>query len=131
MDAQTIRRAISDLFRFNPKQFTVRASATGFLVSFLGNASGSSTTTSAPTVSSLSVSTGPRIGGTAVTITGTNFTGAIAVLFGAVAADFVLVNETTITTTTPNYSVYSETVVAVRVFTSGGANAPTSEFTYT
>jgi hypothetical protein len=52
-------------------------------------------------------------------------------LFGAVAADFVLVNETTITTTTPNYSVYSETVVAVRVFTSGGANAPTSEFTYT
>lgn len=33
MDVQTIRRAIRDFVRFNPKHFFVQASATGFLIS--------------------------------------------------------------------------------------------------
>lgn len=33
LDAQTIRRAVFDLFRFNPKDFFVQGSHTGFLVS--------------------------------------------------------------------------------------------------
>jgi len=33
MDAQTIRRALRDFFKFDPKDFSVRACATGFLVS--------------------------------------------------------------------------------------------------
>lgn len=46
--------------------------------------------------------TGPEEGGTAVTITGTCFTGATAVLFGNTAAtSFVVVNDTTITATSP------------------------------
>lgn len=32
MDAQVLRRALHDFFRFNPKDFYVRASPTGFLV---------------------------------------------------------------------------------------------------
>ena len=41
---------------------------------------------SAPTVTSVNPNTGPPAGGTSVTITGTNFTGATAVRFGGTAA---------------------------------------------
>lgn len=33
MDAQTLRRALADFFKFDPKYFFVKATATGFLVS--------------------------------------------------------------------------------------------------
>jgi len=36
MDAQTLRRALADFFRFNPKDFRVQGSLTGFLVSLNG-----------------------------------------------------------------------------------------------
>src|SRR5262249_51248338 len=42
------------------------------------------TNASAPTVTSLGSSSGSTAGGTSVTITGTNFTGAVAVWFGSV-----------------------------------------------
>ena len=42
--------------------------------------------TPAPTVTGVSPTTGPTAGGTSVTITGTNFTGATAVSFGGTAA---------------------------------------------
>ena len=43
----------------------------------------------APTVTGVSPNTGPTAGGTSVTITGTNFTGATAVKFGGTAATVV------------------------------------------
>ena len=43
----------------------------------------------APTVTGISPTSGPTTGGTAVTITGTNFTGASAVKFGTKARDDV------------------------------------------
>jgi hypothetical protein len=55
-----------------------------------------------PTVTGLSPSSGPPAGGTPVTITGTGFTGATAVNFGAApATSFNVVNATTITAISP------------------------------
>lgn len=58
--------------------------------------------TASPTVTSVSPATGPTTGGTSVTLTGTNFTGATAVSFGGTAATAFTVNgPTSITATTP------------------------------
>jgi hypothetical protein len=56
----------------------------------------------APTVSKLAPKTGPAAGGTAVSVTGTGFTGATAVRFGAgAAAGFTVNSATSITTISP------------------------------
>ena len=55
----------------------------------------------APIISSISPVQGPAAGGTAVTITGTGFTGATGVLFGSVSAAFTVVSSTKITATAP------------------------------
>ena len=73
------------------------------------NSVGSATTTAAtltvqfaPTVTSTSPTAGPTAGGTVVTITGSNFTGATAVRFGGTSATSFTVNSSTsITATTP------------------------------
>jgi PKD repeat protein len=58
--------------------------------------------TPAPTVSSISPNSGPALGGTAVTITGTGFASGASVRFGGVAATNVNVaSSTSITATTP------------------------------
>ena len=55
----------------------------------------------APTVSSVSPNSGSTAGGTAVTITGTNYAAGATVTFGSTAAtNVVVVNSTTITATT-------------------------------
>ncbi|MBO9534844.1 MAG: IPT/TIG domain-containing protein, partial [Solirubrobacteraceae bacterium] len=84
----------------------------------------------APTVTSLSPSTGPTAGGTSVTITGTNFTGASAVTFGGTnATSYTVVNSTTITATAP---ARAAGVADVRVSTTtGGQSANTSADDYT
>ncbi len=48
---------------------------------------GSAAAVNLPTVSNVSPNRGPDAGGTSVTVTGTNLTGATAVYFGAVAGD--------------------------------------------
>jgi len=63
---------------------------------------GSAAAVPLPTVSNVSPNRGPDAGGTSVTVTGTNLTGATAVTIGGVAAtSVVVVNSTTITATTP------------------------------
>ncbi|NYK10676.1 hypothetical protein HNR14_002557 [Leifsonia naganoensis] len=58
-----------------------------------------------PAITSLAPASGPETGGTAVTITGTGFTGATGVTFGADAGTaFTVVNDTTITVTTPAHA---------------------------
>jgi photosystem II stability/assembly factor-like uncharacterized protein len=85
---------------------------------------------SAPTVTAIRPTTGTTLGGTPVTITGTNFTGATAVKFGSASAiPFTVNSATSITTTSPAGSG----VVDVTV-TTLGATSPTSaadRFTYT
>ncbi len=64
-----------------------------------------------PTVTSVSPNNGPVAGGTAVTITGTNFAAGATVTFGSAAAtNVVVVNSTTITATTPAGSAGAVTV---------------------
>src|SRR5581483_346750 len=81
-----------------------------------------------PTVSSVSPNSGPTGGGTSVTITGTNFTGATAVTFGGSAATGVtVVSATSITATTPAHAAGA---VDVAVTTPGGSGTGTSAYTF-
>ncbi len=65
-------------------------------------APGSAHATGVPTIASVSPGEGPEAGGTSVTITGTNFTGATAVKFGSANAKSFKVNsETSITAKSP------------------------------
>ncbi len=54
-----------------------------------------------PAVTGLSVSAGPLSGGTAVTVTGSGFTGATVVSFGATPAAFTVDSDTSISATSP------------------------------
>jgi hypothetical protein len=85
----------------------------------------------APTVLGLSPANGTTAGGTSVTITGTDFTGATAVAFGLTNALYTVNNNTTITATSPAH--VGAGIVDVRVTTSGGqsATSPADQFTYT
>ncbi|MBR0848152.1 IPT/TIG domain-containing protein [Bradyrhizobium diazoefficiens] len=82
----------------------------------------------APAVTSISPSFGPAAGSTTVTITGSNFTGATAVAFGATPASFTVNSATQITATSPA----GTGTVDVRVTTSGGTSATSAadQFTY-
>ncbi len=84
----------------------------------------------APTVTSISPTSGPTSGGTTVTITGTNFSGATAVTFGGTAASGFTVNSNTqITATAPAQAAGT---IDVRVTTGGGTSATSAadQFTY-
>lgn len=84
---------------------------------------------SAPTLTGLSPNSGSATGGTAVTITGSNFTGTTAVAFGGSAAtSFAVVSATTITAVTPAHAMGA---VDVSVTTPAGAVTKTGAFTYT
>jgi len=128
--------------------FTVVADGTIFAVSPAGSAgtvditvttpSGTSGTSSsdhytyvtAPTVTGISPSAGPLAGGTSITLTGTNFSGASVVYVGGVAVtSFTVVSSTSITTTTPAESAGTVDVIVV---TAGGPSAASSSdhFTY-
>ncbi len=72
----------------------------------------------APIITSISPNQGPATGGTAVTLTGSGFTGATSVKFGTTAAQFATVSDTRIGCTAPAGS----SSVAVTVITSAGAS---------
>lgn len=81
----------------------------------------------APVVAAINPTSGPTAGGTAVTITGANFTDASAVTIGGVAAAFTVVNDTTITATT---AVHAAGVADVAVTTPNGTGVGAGLFTY-
>jgi hypothetical protein len=81
-----------------------------------------------PTVTKLKPTSGPVGGGTTVTITGTNFTGASAVSFGSTpAASFTVKSATTITAVAP---AESPATVDVRVTAPGGTSAVSTKDHY-
>ncbi len=82
-----------------------------------------------PAVSSLSPSAGPEVGGTSVTITGTNFSNATAVKFGSTSASsFTVTDATHIAAVAPPEPAAT---VDVRVTTPGGASATVAGDQYT
>ena len=80
-----------------------------------------------PTISSCSPSSGPKAGGTAVQIIGTDFTGATAVTFdGDNATRFCVIEATHVLAVTPAGSGIGDVVVT----TAGGSGTLTDGFTY-
>jgi uncharacterized protein YhjY with autotransporter beta-barrel domain len=88
-------------------------------------------TQAAPAVTAISPSSGSTAGGTSVTITGSGFTGATGVKFGAAASTtFTVKSDTQIVATSPASSAGA---VDVTVTTGGGVSATisTDRYTYT
>lgn len=82
----------------------------------------------APTLTGVSPPAGTTAGGTAVTLTGTNFTTPATVTFnGTSASSVTLVNSTTITAVTPARTAGAASVL---VSTPGGTNSANSLYTY-
>jgi IPT/TIG domain len=85
-----------------------------------------------PTVTSISPTSGPPAGGTKVTITGTNLSGATKVVFGSVAStSFTVVSSTDIVAVSPAQAAGAHNV---RVSTPGGGTSAAvagDVFTYT
>ncbi|WP_297417468.1 chitobiase/beta-hexosaminidase C-terminal domain-containing protein [Clostridium sp.] len=83
----------------------------------------------APTVTGITPSLGSIAGGTTVTITGVNFSGATAVKFGIANATYNVDSDTQITATAP---AGSAGVADITVVTAGGTSATSSadQFTY-
>jgi hypothetical protein len=83
----------------------------------------------APSVASIAPSSGPGAGGTAVTITGSNFAAGATVTIGGTAATGVsVVNATTITATTPAHAAGAADVTVTNADTQSGTKA--GAFTY-
>ena len=85
--------------------------------------------TPAPTVTNVNPTSGTTAGGTSVTITGTNLSGATSVHFGATAGTINTNTATTITATSP---AGAAATVDITVTTGGGTSATSSadHFTY-
>lgn len=86
-------------------------------------------TSSAPTISGVSPSSGTRNGGTAVTISGTNFVSGAKVTFGGTSATVRSVSSTSISVTTPSHA--AGTVNVVVTDPSGLSATLTNGYTYT
>jgi DNA-binding beta-propeller fold protein YncE len=84
--------------------------------------------TPAPTVSGLSVTSGPLTGGSTVTISGDNLTGATAVSFGGTAATILSGTDDTVAVTVP--AAGSAGARNVTVTTPGGTSTPSVTYTY-
>ncbi len=122
----------------------ISPSGTGTVAVSVANASGTSSVTSsvtdftyAPVVTGVSPNTGPAIGATPVTISGTGFTGALYVSFGGVETKSFTVNSTgtSITVTSPTTNLPTTSLpgsVDVTVTTGeGGTSSATSSDQYT
>jgi hypothetical protein len=83
----------------------------------------------APTLTTVAPDNGVAAGGTAVTLTGTGFTGATGATFGGAAATaFTVVSATSITCTTPAHAAGAVDVVVLHP---NGNATKTGGFTYT
>ncbi|MBQ0988441.1 IPT/TIG domain-containing protein [Streptomyces sp. F63] len=81
----------------------------------------------APTLGSLTPTSGPTTGGTAVTITGTNLTTTQQVTFGVNPASFSVVNSTTVSAVTPAGVAGA---VDVTITNAAGSDTALAAFTY-
>lgn len=82
----------------------------------------------APTVTSISPTSGPAAGGTTITITGTDFIGVTSVRFGATEASFTVNSNTSITATAPAPAGAGD--VCILVTAVGGNSGCVAVFSY-
>jgi hypothetical protein len=82
-----------------------------------------------PTASSVSPATGPAVGGTGITITGSNFVAGATVMLGGIAATNLVVSPTQITATTPAHAAGAVTVTVTNPDTQ--SSSLSNAFTYT
>jgi hypothetical protein len=75
----------------------------------------------------LAPTSGAAAGGTAVTVTGTNLSGTIAVLFDDVPGTGLVTSDTSVVVTTPAHGAGAVTVTVV---TPGGVIKKTTAFTF-
>jgi large repetitive protein len=104
--------------------FTVKA------VNAIGSSAPSNEASAAllpPAITAVAPDGGPTAGDQTVTITGTSFSGATSAIFGSSAARFEVVNNTTVTTTTPAHSAGQ---VDVRITTPYGTSPISTADTY-
>ena len=87
------------------------------------------TASSGPVITSVTPSSGPITGGTMVVITGSGFTGATAVVFGASSATFTVNGDGQIVATSPARAA-GLVNVQVSTATNSSANSPSNRFTY-
>lgn len=112
---------------------TAPAHAPGAVNVTVSNANGSSTLTGAytyntpATITSVSPSTGASVGGEAVTINGTNFTGSETVSFDGTVAASVFISSTQLGATTPPHA---SGAVNVTVANANGTDTLVGGFTY-
>ena len=87
----------------------------------------------APAVTAVSPQVGPLAGGTSVTVTGTNLTGATAVDFGATAGTTVVVagGGASLTVNSPAEIAGTVDITVVTPSGTSPTNAPADQFTYT
>jgi hypothetical protein len=124
----------------NQITFETPANAAGTWDVTVTNAVGTSTPTAAdqftytlastPSVSGLSSSGGSTAGGVSITISGSNFTGATAVNFGSVAADFTVNSDSSITATVPTQAA-GTVDVTVTTYSGTSASSSADQYTYT
>ncbi|MDE2445850.1 MAG: Ig-like domain-containing protein, partial [Alphaproteobacteria bacterium] len=84
----------------------------------------------APTITAITPVTGPTLGGTVVTITGTNFTNTSTVKFGANAATAVVFNSATSITATSPVGVAGMADITVTSATGTSSTSAADQFTY-
>ncbi|MFF9511402.1 IPT/TIG domain-containing protein [Streptomyces sp. NPDC014724] len=83
-----------------------------------------------PTITTIAPNSGPASGGTAVTITGTNFDTTDSVTFDAEVAPFTVINATTLSVVTPRTSDGAPGPADVRVTNAAGTALVADGFTY-
>jgi hypothetical protein len=80
-----------------------------------------------PTVSGISIASGPNTGGTGVSVSGTNLTGFTSVTFGGTSASCSLANDSQLNCNRPAHATGTASVV---VTTPGGSATSPVDFTY-
>jgi hypothetical protein len=132
--------AVTSFVTFSPSQIVLRSPAGAGTVNLTVATPGGTSSLSAsaqfsyvgtPIVTALSVSSGPTLGGTVVTVTGNNLANATAVNFGTTASTSILsTSPTQIIVVSP--AATSANIVSVTVTTAGGVSASSAaaQFTY-
>ncbi|GGA80048.1 hypothetical protein GCM10011507_34120 [Edaphobacter acidisoli] len=97
-----------------------------------GSGADLSVTSLLPTVTAVAPDNGPAAGGTAVTITGTNFTGATSINFGSTpAASFTVVSAAQIVAVSPVSTSASTVDIVVTTAQGTSGTGASDQFTYT